>query len=196
MKATVYFLVQVEEDYNNTIITASGKKMAINNSIDKVKYINRVGTIVDAPKGSNASVGDKVLFHHNICRRSWDRGKKRQSHFYVRDQIYYIPLTEIFLIKRQGSDQWEAIDPYVFLRPIEARHKKLPNGLEVIEEEYEQMRHLMGEIVYPSKVLANAGIKAGDMVAFQEESEYEFNIGGRIHYRMRTNDILGIYESN
>lgn len=195
MKATVYFIVQVSKDYNNYVTLSNGMKLAVNNSIDSVEHINRVGYLVDGPKNSNANKGDMLLFHHNICRRAWGlKGKKRKSSFYIKDGMYYIPLTEIFMIKRLGQPDWEAIDPYVFIRPLEAKKKILKNGLEVLEDAYKNMKDLVGVVSYPNKTLLSAGIKEGDLVAFQQDSEFEFKIDGELHYRMKTEDVLAIYE--
>tara|TARA_R110000803_G_scaffold78075_5_gene143166 strand:+ start:10122 stop:10739 length:618 start_codon:yes stop_codon:yes gene_type:complete len=203
MRATVYFVVEVKDDYNNEVELSNGIKLAVNNSLDSVEHINRVGKLIDAPKDSNAKKGDMLIFHHNICRRSWglrDKGsdskvgKKRKSSFYIKEGIYYIPVTEIFMIKREGEADWEAIDPYVFVKPLEAKMRTLPNGFEVMEDSYKEMKNLVATISYPSKALQAAGVDKGDLVAFQEDSEFEFEIGGETHYRMVTNDILAVYE--
>ena len=195
MKATVFFIVEVEDDYNNEVELSNGLKLAVNNTIDNVEHINRIGKLIDGPKGSNVQQGDTLLFHHNICRRAWGlKGKKRQSMFYIKSHIYYIPITEIFMVKRQGASDWEAIDPYVFVKPLEAQKKVLKNGLEIMEDSYKDMKNLMGTISYSNKTLLYSGINEGDLVTFQEDSEFEFEIGGEIHYRMKTNDILAVHE--
>ena len=194
MKATVFFIVEVEDDYNNEVELSNGLKLAVNNTIDNVEHINRIGKLIDGPKGSNVQRGDTLLFHHNICRRSWGlKGKKRQSMFYIKSQIYYIPITEIFMVKRQGASDWEAIDPYVFVKPLQAVKKVLKNGLEIMEDSYKDMKNLMGTISYSNKTLLYSGIQEGDLITFQEDSEFEFEINGEIHYRMKTQDILAVH---
>lgn len=193
MRSTVFFIVEVDEDYNNVKKLKNGMELAVNNTIDSVKHINRVGEIVSAPKGSNAQKGDRVLFHHNICRRSWDRGRKRKSVFNIKGNIYYVPVTEIYLIQRGDSDQWEAIDPYVFVRPLEAKYRMLPNGMKVMEDSYKEMKDLVGVVSYPSKTLEALGIEKGDMIGFEQDSEFEFEVMGEIHYRMKTEDVLVKY---
>ena len=193
MRATVYFLVQVPQAYNNTVKLSNGTEIFVNNSVDSVEHINRVGVFLDGPKGGVAEPGDLLLFHHNICRQSWNKKSKRQSVFYIKDKIYYIPVTEIYMIQKQGSDKWEALDPYVFVRPIEVIKKKLPNGLEVMEDSYKQVKDLMGIVTHPNQTLREAGVKEGDLITFMEDSEHEFKIGNQVHYRMTTNDILTIH---
>lgn len=195
MKATVYFLVEVLEDYNNHVTLSNGLRLAVNNSIDNVEHINRIGKLISGPQSSNAKPGDMLMFHHNICRRSWGlKSKKRRSSFYVKDSFYYIPASEIFMIKREGLGAWEALDPYVFLRPLQAERRVLNNGLEIMEDSYKDRKNLMGTISHSNKTLRAAGVQEGDLVAFQQDSEFEFKIGEEIFYRMKTADILAVYE--
>lgn len=193
MRSTIFFLVEVEQSYNNYIEFCDGTEFAVNNSIDDVESINRVGKIIDAPKGTSAKKGDLLLFHHNICRDCWGlKSKKRTSAFCVKGNVYYIPFTEIFMIMRQGSTEWEAIDPVVFVEPIPAETEILPNGLEIKEVSYKGMKPLVGKMAFPNKTLLDKGVKKGDTVIFQQDSEHEYKIKGGIYYKMKTQDILAI----
>lgn len=193
MRATIFFLVEVEQSYNNYIELSDGTEFAVNNSIDDVESINRVGKIIDAPKGTSAAPGDMLLFHHNICRDSWGlKSKKRPSVFRIKGNVYYIPYTEVFMIVRQGGTEWEAIDPVVFVEPIPAETTVLPNGLAIEEVSYKGMKPLMGRMAYPNRELLDKGVKKGDLVSFQQDSEHEYKIRGRIYYKMKTQDILAV----
>tara|TARA_R110002167_G_scaffold331706_1_gene538390 strand:+ start:30757 stop:31341 length:585 start_codon:yes stop_codon:yes gene_type:complete len=194
MKATLFFIVEVEEDYNNTMKLSNGLEIAVNNSIDDVKHINRVGRVVDAPKGALVSKGDLLLFHHNICRQSWGlKGKKRKSNFHIAANQYYIPASEIFMMKRKDDSDWVAIDPFVFIEPLEAKMVKLSNGFEVEEDSYSGMKDLVGKIAYPNKELEHNGVERGDLVAFQQDSQHEYTIDGKLYYKMKTQDVLAVY---
>lgn len=192
MKSSLYVLVEVDQVYNNFIDLGGGKKLQINNSIDDVETINRVGKIISSPSYMNCSEGDYLLFHHNICRQSWLKGRLRVSNFCVKDNIYYVPATEAMMIKRGDHEDWEALDPFVFVRPIEAEIKDLPNGAKIIEENYKGRKNLQGIVEYPNKGLLSQGVKRGDHIWFQQDSEHEYKIRGEVLYKMRTDDILAI----
>jgi len=195
MKATLYFIVEVEDDYNNYVSLGDGKKLKINDSIESVENINRVGKLISAPKGTIVQEGDFLLFHHNICRKSWGfKSKLRKSVFNIRGNIYYIPVTEIFMYKKPEDKDWTAINPFVFVKPIEATKKVLPNGLEVTEDTYKHKKDLVGIMWYINKDLENQGVKRGDKISFQEYSQHEFIINGEIYYKMKTEDVLAVYE--
>jgi co-chaperonin GroES (HSP10) len=96
------------------------------------------------------------------------------------------------MVMRQGSDKWEALDPFCFVEPIPAETYLLENGFEQEEESYKGMKPLVGRLAYPNKKLIEQGAKEGDMIAFQQDSEHEYKIKGKLYYKMRTNDILGV----
>lgn len=193
MKATIYFLVRVEDSYNNFVEMDNGEKLSINNSIDDVETINRVGKVIDAPKGAIVEEGDFLLFHHNICRQSWGlKSKKRPSVFSISPNIFFIPVTEVFMYMKKGEDKWNAVDPFVFIEPIPASSYTLPNGIEIQEESYYGMKPLVGKVAYPNEQLKSVGVKEGDIIAFQQDSEHRYDLKGNLYYKMRTQDILAI----
>ena len=193
MKSTIYFIVQVEDSYNNYIELDNGVKLSTNNSIDSVEHINRVGKIISSPKGTIATEGDLLLFHHNICRESYGKqGKKRNSVFAISDSIFFVPTTEVFMYMKEGHNDWSALSPFVFIQPILAGKKTLQNGLEVKEEDFKGMKPLIGIASYPNQELINKGVRRGDIIAFQQDSEHEYKIKGKTYYKMKNSDILAI----
>ena len=193
MKSTVYFLVRVEDTYNNYVQLDDGQRLSTNNSIDSVENINRVGKVIDAPKGAIVEEGDLLLFHHNICREAWGlKGKKRKSGFAISDNVFFIPVTEIFMYMKKGTDNWVALAPFTFVEPIPAGTKTLPNGITVEEESHKGMKPLVGRMAYPNQELIDKGVKEGDIIAFQEYSEHEYQLKGKLYYKMRSSDVLAI----
>ncbi len=192
MKASYYFIVEVENSYNNYKTLSNGLKIMTNNSIETVEAVNREGTIISAPRGVKAKKGDKVLFHHNICRRETGfKGAKRNSPFQLADNMFFVPITEVYMMDK--GEGWKTVTPFVFLKPIEAKKVVLPNGLSIIREDYKGMNEMAGEIAFNNDDLKEQGINEGDVVAFKEYSQHEYEIDGEIYYRMTTNDILGKY---
>ena len=51
---------------------------------------------------------------------------------------------------------------------------------------------LIGIVKYINQELLDLGVKVGDEISFQPESEYEFTIEGEKLYRMFTNNITMI----
>lgn len=193
MKSTIYFLVRVENSYNNYVELDDGTQLSINNSIESVESINRVGKVIDVPKGTIVEEGDFLLFHHNICRESWGHGSnKRKSVFAVSDDTYFVPAPEIFMYMKKGTTKWVAVAPFVFIEPIPAETKTLSNGIKVKEDSYKGMKPLVGKVAYPNQELLDKGVTEGDTIVFQQDSEHEYEIKGNLYYKMKNQDILAI----
>jgi len=192
MKAIFYFLVEVLDDYNNYETLENGLEIMTNNTIESVEHINRVGKVISSPRGTIANKGDSLLFHHNICRKERGfKGKKPISPFQVKPNIYFIPFTEVFMIDK--GDGWQAIEPFVFVEPVPPTMVTLENGLKIPETEYKGYNESIGKVSYSNPWLIKRGVDKGSIVAFEEFSQHEYEIDGKLHYRMQAKDILGVY---
>ncbi len=131
---------------------------------------NRMAKVISVPVYYKGPVvpGDTLLVHHNTFRKYYDmKGRERNGPSYFRDNMYFIFDDQYFMYKH--DDVWMAPDPYCFIRPTE--------------------EPLMGEIAYINTEMLAMGMEIGDIVSFQPESEYEFNIDGEKLYRMFTKNI-------
>ena len=184
-----YVIVEIDEAYKNEV-----DGVIVNSTIESVAHINRVAKVVDSPDFTILKKGDEVVVHHNIFRlRNGLRGKKLQSNYHLEGNKYFVPLTEVFMYRRDDSD-WNAIRPFVFVEPIKSEDIKVGN---VIINSNETNSHkgtvkLQGIIKYPNEELISKGVKVGDRIIFSYWSEYEFNINGETLYKMSTKDILAI----
>ena len=182
-----YLIVEVEEEYNNETKSENGFGFIVNTTIESVSNINRIAKVVKAPEYVILEEGDEVVLHHNILRlRNSVGGNVIKSNFYIGDNQYYVPLTEVFMYRRDG--EWHPLDPYCFVKPIRGVDREgfsYKNG-------YKGNLDHVGEIIVVNKSLEQQGVKKGDIVAFSRDSEYEFNIDGDLLYKMSTKDILAI----
>lgn len=188
MHSTNYVIVELKEAYINET-EVSGKKFITNSTIEDVSSINREATVVSAPEFTILKKGDTIIAHHNIFRLKYDyKGNLCQSDYSLGNNLYFVPLTEIFLWKRGLLEDWEAIDPYIFIEPMELDESK--ELLVGIKKHHKNKEHKKGVVKYINKNLKEQGLKVGDVVVFRKNSEYEFSIGGNILYRMKTKDIM------
>jgi hypothetical protein len=182
-----YLIVEQEEAYNNEVELSSGKSLIVNSTIESVDHISRTAKVIEAPDSIILKRGDQVVVHHNIFRQKNDvKGKTIKSDYHIGDNKYYIPLTEVFLYKRNSD--WVAIDPYVFIKPIPLRDEG--NLLLGTKKEYKGREHQKGKISFINGRLQEQGLKEGDEISFARYSEYEFDIEGELYYKMRTQDII------
>lgn len=188
MEALHYLIVELDQAYNNEVEVSTGDKVIVNSTIEDVTYVNRIATVKAAPDFTILQEGDKVIVHHNIFRLRNDiKGNVAPSNYNIKGNIYFVPLTEVFMYKRDSD--WVAISPYCFVKPIN-KPKKKGFDLSIIEGTYKGRLHQRGVMTFPNEDLIAQGICVGDRVMFSKFSEYEFDIDGEIYYKMSTKDIF------
>jgi hypothetical protein len=196
MKTINYLVVEVDEQYANEVSLKNGSSLVVNTTIESVEHINRIGKVVKSPDFVIIEEGDEVLVHHNIFRkRNSQKGNEVQSDYFIKDNLFFVPLDEVFMYKRCG--QWESLDPYCFVRPVKDDSEVLEADSDLLlpsnfEVGYKGYKENIGEIVYPNKELSSMGLSKGDLVSFTDDSEYEFEVDGEILYRMKTSDVLAM----
>lgn len=185
MKTINYVIVEVSNLYNNT-----EGDIIINDSIENVENINRIATVISAPDFTILESGDKLIVHHNIFRKKYDvTGKQINSNFWIEGNKYFIPLTEIFMYKRDSD--WVAIEPYCFVQPIKDDIQEVV-GFSLKEDLHKGMVQHKGIVLYSNTELIKNGVNKGDKVMFSKNSQYEFKIDNTLCYKMSSKDILGI----
>lgn len=187
-------IVEVDSAYNNEK-KVGDVSLVVNSTIESVEHINRIAKVVASPEFTPIKAGDEVIIHHNICRlRNGIKGIMVQSDFHIENNLYFVPLTEVFMYKPVGGE-WTALAPFCFIQPIKDETKKI--GSIIVQNSgntYKGNITHEGIVKYSNIELNNYGVNDGDHISFSSDSEYEFLIDGEILYRMKTNDILGKFE--
>jgi hypothetical protein len=143
---------------------------------------NRYATVVSLPINYKGEIkkGDTLLVHHNVFKFYNDMyGRRKSGKSFFKDDLFFVDYDQFFLY--QHNNVWKAHDKYCFVKPIKIKEKFLNSGS--TEEP------LMGTIKYINNQLLKLGLKEGDEISFQPESEYEFKVEGEKLYRMFTNNI-------
>lgn len=190
MKAYHNVIVTTQEVYQSKI-----GNIHLDVNRDDVEFIKREVEVLDAPDYVLVEKGDKLIIHHNILRQKIGiQGELIESDYYITEGVYNCPPSEIFLRKR-GDGDWQALDPYVFIKPIkyEAKQSSLilnDAALTDFDDNYKGFSKERGIIKYINEELKSWGLKVGDEIVFAKDSEYEFTIDGELLYKMNTHDIL------
>ena len=180
MKGLFDFIIKPVGNRYNNVKKIGDKELIINTRIEEHKNINRTAVVLAVPKHYKTSikVGDEIIIHHNIFRKSYDvRGKLQNSRFYINENKYVCPIECVFLYKR--NNKWKAIDDYSFVKPVENDNVYSTNA----------EKHCVGVIKYCS-----AKHKPGDLVGFRNNVEHEFVIDGELLYKIKSNLIQIKYE--
>ena len=188
MKSVLNFIVKPLNDlrYNNKK-KIGDKELILNTDIFQHKFVNRYAEVIGIPSvgDTNIQVGDEVIVHHNVFRRWNDiKGKEKNSKSYYKDDMYFVIADQIFLYK--NNNNWKANDSFCFIKPIESESSYIFNT--------EKEKPLIGVLKYPDEYLIKAGLKAGDLVGFKPNTEYEFIIDDQKLYRIFSKSITMKYE--
>jgi hypothetical protein len=183
MQALFNYIISTENRYNNAI-KIDEKELIVNTEITERDHIfvNRIGTVVSCPISGQSLIkeGDEVILHHNVFRRWFDAHREeRNSASYLDENMYSVMPDQVFAYK--NKDGWNCLPEYCFVKPIPTTDSYIYKN--VSEEP------LVGVMKYPNKYLMSKGIKKGDKVSFQPESEYEFEVNGEKLYRIYDHQI-------
>jgi hypothetical protein len=188
MKSPFYFIIEPKKKrrYDNTV-DWGGIEFIANTSKEDFKFSNREGEVVETPLGYDGPIqsGDSLLVHHNVFKYYNDmKGKERSGKSFLKDHTFFVDDTQFFAYKNSQDSSWKCIKDYCFIKPVASKEYYIDKNTS--EEP------LMGEVKYTNSQLLALGVKEGDKVCFEPESEYEFKVDGEKLYRMYTRNITMI----
>lgn len=189
IKTYYYIIAELEEQFKNT--GESG--IILNNSIENVDFLNREFKVVSAPNFVTVSEGDYVTVHHNIGRPRYTmHGELVPSEFYIKDNLYFIPLTEVYLHRKKEEETHNCLNPFCFIKPVEYQSKSglIETGSMVKGLSHKGYQKSVGELHLINTDLKGMGLEVGDKIVYSKNSEHMYTVGKEVLYRMKTKDIL------
>ena len=183
MRSPYFFLVRPKNSRRYDNVKAIGDVDFITSSSTEDHTVsNRFGIVAALPLAyaGEVKVGDTLLVHHNVFKFYYDmRGREKSGQSFFKDDLFFIDDDQFFLYKR--GDKWRSHGKYCFIKPVPPEESVI---LKPLEEE-----PLVGVVRYINQELLDLGVKEGDRVSFQPESEYTFEVEGEKLYRMFTKNI-------
>ena len=107
------------------------------------------------------------------------QGQEKSGKSFFKDDLFFIDNEQFFMYKH--DEKWYANDRYCFVKPVSTEESYI---FKPFSEE-----PLIGIMKYPNNYLKLKGIKEGDKISFQPDSEYEFIVDGEKLYRMFDHQI-------
>lgn len=183
MRSPFYFIAKPinGKRYNNTKMFGD-VEFIVSTSEEDHKFSNRYAEVVELPLGYKGpiKVGYTLLVHHNVFKFYNDiKGRQKSGRSFFRDDLFFIDADQFFMYN--DGYNWNAYDRYCFVKPIPTTESYIKKP---ISEE-----PLVGIMKYPNEYLLDKGVKAGDMVCFSPDSEYEFTVDEEKLYRMYDHQI-------
>tara|TARA_R110002020_G_scaffold264972_1_gene479739 strand:- start:1261 stop:1824 length:564 start_codon:yes stop_codon:yes gene_type:complete len=170
--------------YNNTK-DIGGLEFITSTSEEDFKFSNREAEVLSLPLNyqGEIEVGDVLLVHHNVFKFYNDmRGRRKSGRSFFKDDIFFIEDEQFYMYKKNGK--WKAHGKNCFIKPSAVKKSFI--------DKPGQYEPLIGTVKYINEELIKLGVKEGDEISFQPESEYEFRVDDEVLFRMFTNNITFI----
>ena len=186
MRALYSFIVK---PYNNrrydNIKSIGGLEFVTSVSEEDHTVSNRYAEVISLPlhyKGE-IQVGDTLLVHHNVFKFYNDMyGNTKSGKSFFKENMFFVEEDQFFLYK--NNNEWKAHGKYCFIKPVKKKDSFL--------DKHTKYEPLIGVVKYINEQLLKLGVKEGNEVIFEPESEYEFTVENELLYRMFTNNITVI----
>jgi len=183
MKAPFQFIVKPVNGkrYNNTK-EISGTEFITSTSEEDHNFSNRYAEVIETPLGyeGKIKISDTLLVHHNVFKFYNDMyGNRKSGKSFFKDNLFLVDPDQFYMYKNKS--EWIGHDKYCFIKPLESKDGYLKKS-----SKYEP---LTGTVKYINQDLLDKGVKVGDVVLYQPDSEYEFLVDDELLYRMFTDNI-------
>jgi hypothetical protein len=154
----------------------------VSSSEEDHKSSNRFATVVSTPLKYNGPIkkGDTLLVHHNVFKFYNDMyGNRKSGKSFFKDDLFFVDMDQFYMYKNEEG--WKGYSKYCFVKPLKVKESYLKKTCK-----YEP---LTGVVKYINQELIDKGVKVGDTVLYQPDSEYEFRVDDELLYRMFTDNI-------
>tara|TARA_Y100001937_G_scaffold128828_1_gene208647 strand:+ start:3921 stop:4493 length:573 start_codon:yes stop_codon:yes gene_type:complete len=183
MKSPHYFIVTPLNNrrYNN-IKKIGDIDFITSTSEEDFSSSNRFAKVIEVPIGYEGEIkkGDTLVVHHNVFKFYNDMyGRRKSGRSYLKENLFLVDYDQFFLYKKDNV--WFGHDKYCFVKPSEKKDSFVSKSGSI--------EPLVGTIKYINTELLNLGLKVGDEVSYEPNSEYQFIIDDEVLYRMFTNNI-------
>lgn len=175
------------------------------NELDK-DYVTQDGIVFGAPIALSSGQpielkeGDKVYCHHFLCREENEVEIDGETYYKMGYNDVYCVVDEDGGIKPLG--QWNLCDPmYEEVGDGEVvekdditggMFKKSAAGI-ILSTEVKKDA-IKAKVCYANSESKEMGLCEGDTILYRPDCDYEMVIEGKTYYRIRTKDIIGVYE--
>ena len=147
-------------------------------------HVTQDGEIVSVPakyEDDRIKAGDTVYCHHHLCH-------KENEIEYEGEKYYHLPMDLVYCFKRDGKI--EMLRDYILIEPmLEDESKfKTTSGIYITYQTPQELD--MGVLAYVNEDTKKLGLDKGDVVCWEEHSDYAIYIDGAKYFRMRNRDLL------
>lgn len=191
MQSLNHFIVRVSKTHNDTVTVAGGVEIYINPKWNPFDHRICFGEIVSAPSRhyTGAVPGDILFFHHHVTS---------SENLKAGDDLYMVMYDSsngyqghAIAYRRKADEQMCMLADWVFMTPVPDDNKDEVTSTGIITELAIHNKPKRRAVIHtPSEELLSYGVKNGDIVGFDKNSDYKMTLdNGDVVYRMKAKDI-------
>jgi len=190
MKAVYHFIVSVPKKFEDTI-KVGDKEIFLENKFNEFEHRISYGEIIATPMKHpelECKTGDTLIFHHHVTTNpALNLGDKRHL-------VLYDPengrMSQAIAYREKESGDLHMLSDWLFVLPVDEREDDVSESGIVTELATQKELADEAEIYMPHPELEDQGVKPGDIVGFDKNSDYKIKLdNGDVVYRMRVDDI-------
>jgi len=189
MKALRNFIVNVPKKTEDTV-KLGDKEIFLDSRFDEFNHRICYGRVVSAPHviETGAKEGDLLFFHHHVTQnKTLSLGDDNYIVVYDEEN----PRGSHAIAYRDSEGELHMLSEWVFVQPVEeeVEEEVTASGI-IIDLKVKERDEREAVVFMPHKQLMKQGVKVGDVVGFDKDSDYKMKLDDEsIVYRMRLDDI-------
>ena len=195
MKTLDLFVVELEKQINDTIVTDGGLELFVDNKFNEFQHRVTEGPVVASPLRHDTGVkeGDTLYFHHLVVMNEGQVLTGHEKHYLVRYDPVNTVNNQAIAYKCQESGEVQPLAGWTLLEPVgEPEPGEQSDLIEVVKLVDSPVR--TARVPFDCDATKELGIKKGDVVGLKKNRDYEIKIDGKTYFRVRAEDILYVEE--
>jgi co-chaperonin GroES (HSP10) len=193
MKAMHHFIVELENQFHDTITTKGGIKFHIDPKWNEFEYRVVEGPVkaLPAKHDTPVGIGDTLYFHHLVVLQDGQRLGGTEKDFLV----LYDPITcvsnQAIAYKDQMTGEVKPLGDWCLLSPIPQEDDVTSDVIEVVQ--FKKKPPKTAKLWRGNAQTMEMGLTEGDIVGFKKNMDYSLMIDGQEKYRVDAGDLLFVY---
>ena len=196
MKTLDLFVVELEKQTNDTIVTDGGLELYVDTKFNEFERRVTEGPVIASPMKHKTGVkkGDTLYFHHLVVLNEGQPLTGHEKHFLVRYDPEHTINNQAIAYKSKKDGEIHTLAGWALLSPVE-QDKEPGAQSEVIEVvKFKEPPVRKARIAFDAPWLEELGVYVGDVVGIKKNRDYEITIDGNKYFRVRAEDILYVEE--
>jgi len=190
MRSLNNFIVEIEKELNDQIVTDSGLKLYVDTKYNEFEHRTTEGKVLATPIKFNTGVsdGDTLYFHHHVVINGGSPLNKKDKQYVVNYDEEHAAQNQAIAYKDSKKNEIHPLYGWALLEPTEEDSEGPEGEIEVVKLDENPVTQ--GVVSFSTKELDEIGVSDGDVVGFKKNRDYRIKIDGKEYYRVAVSELL------